>query len=135
MTPVLRARRRAAIVLFGSAAAVYLLDRLTKIWAERQLPGDPIDLTGVDVTGIAQADFSKVWVGEFEASVDNLAVSSTALDTDPADVLNSLQALEGTYTMFLLEFADRDERIPCSELETAVSSPDDLDEYEEEAGY
>ena len=27
MTPVLRARRRAAIVLFGSAAAVYLLDR------------------------------------------------------------------------------------------------------------
>ncbi len=37
-------RRRAAGFLFGFAAIAYALDRSTKIWAERTLPDDPIDL-------------------------------------------------------------------------------------------
>jgi signal peptidase II len=39
-----RARRRGAIWLFTVAASVFLLDRVTKLWAERRLPGDPIDV-------------------------------------------------------------------------------------------
>lgn len=39
-----RARRRAAVWLFSIAGLVYLADRLTKIWAEQRLPGDPIDV-------------------------------------------------------------------------------------------
>jgi signal peptidase II len=37
-------RRRGAALLLGAAAAVYLLDRATKAWAERRLPGRPIDV-------------------------------------------------------------------------------------------
>lgn len=39
-----RVGRRGATVLFSAAAAVYLLDRLSKLWAEHVLPGKPIDL-------------------------------------------------------------------------------------------
>ncbi len=39
-----RARRRGAAVLFGVAAAAYLVDRGTKLWAEASLPGSPIDV-------------------------------------------------------------------------------------------
>ena len=66
MTAVLRARRRAAIVLFGSAAAVYLLDRLTKIWAERQLPGDPIDV----IPGVLSFRFATNPGGAFSLGQD-----------------------------------------------------------------
>ena len=43
---------RSAIQLFGSAGVVYLLDRLTKLWAERALEGrPPLDLLpGVRLT-------------------------------------------------------------------------------------
>jgi signal peptidase II len=41
MTP---GRRRGAAILFGAAGLVYLLDRSSKIWAERSLPGEPIDV-------------------------------------------------------------------------------------------
>jgi signal peptidase II len=37
-------RRHAALLLFAVAAGSYVVDRLTKVWAERALPGDPIDL-------------------------------------------------------------------------------------------
>lgn len=37
-------RRRAAVTLFLVAAIAFALDRLTKIWAEARLPGDPIEL-------------------------------------------------------------------------------------------
>jgi signal peptidase II len=37
-------RRRAALALFAIAAGSYAIDRVTKVWAERTLPGDPIDL-------------------------------------------------------------------------------------------
>lgn len=39
-----RVRRRGATWLFATAASVYLADRFTKIWAERRLPGDPIEV-------------------------------------------------------------------------------------------
>ena len=39
-----RVQRHGAVVLFAAAGAAYLLDRLTKVWAERTLPGSPIDL-------------------------------------------------------------------------------------------
>jgi signal peptidase II len=39
-----RALRRGAIWLFSAAAVVYLADRVTKIWAEGQLPNDPIEV-------------------------------------------------------------------------------------------
>jgi signal peptidase II len=39
-----RVRRRAALLLFATAALVYTLDRLTKLWAEHVLPGKPIDV-------------------------------------------------------------------------------------------
>jgi signal peptidase II len=66
VTAVLRARRRAAIVLFGAAAAVYLLDRLTKIWAERQLPGDPIDV----IPGVLSLRFATNPGGAFSLGQD-----------------------------------------------------------------
>jgi signal peptidase II len=44
LTIVDRARRRAAVWLFSVAAIAYLADRLTKIWAEQRLPGDPIEV-------------------------------------------------------------------------------------------
>lgn len=39
-----RARRRGAVLLFGVATAVYLLDRASKMWAEHRLPGRPIEV-------------------------------------------------------------------------------------------
>jgi signal peptidase II len=39
-----RVQRHAAVVLFSAAGVAYLLDRLTKAWVERTLPGAPIDL-------------------------------------------------------------------------------------------
>lgn len=40
----MNAHRRAAVVLFVTAALAYGLDRLTKAWAEATLPGAPIDV-------------------------------------------------------------------------------------------
>jgi signal peptidase II len=37
-------RRRGAVLLIGAASVAYLLDRLTKAWAERRLPERPIEL-------------------------------------------------------------------------------------------
>jgi signal peptidase II len=37
-------RRRAAYTLFIVALVAYGLDRVTKVWAEATLPGDPIDV-------------------------------------------------------------------------------------------
>ena len=39
-----RAARRSATLLFGAAAASYLLDRLSKLWAEHVLVHGPIDI-------------------------------------------------------------------------------------------
>jgi signal peptidase II len=39
-----RAHRRGALWLFSAAAVVYVLDRVTKLWAEDRLPGDPIEV-------------------------------------------------------------------------------------------
>lgn len=39
-----RVGRRGAAVLFGTAAVVFLLDRFSKIWAERTLQDHPVDL-------------------------------------------------------------------------------------------
>jgi signal peptidase II len=39
-----RLGRRGAAILFATAAAAYLLDRLTKTWAEHTLQGHPIDV-------------------------------------------------------------------------------------------
>jgi len=39
-----RTRRRGAAILFGTAAAAYLLDRVTKLWAERTLADAPIEV-------------------------------------------------------------------------------------------
>ena len=39
-----RAHRRGAAWLFSVASAVYLADRVTKVWAEARLPGHPIDV-------------------------------------------------------------------------------------------
>ncbi len=39
-----RVGRRGAGILFGTATAVYVLDRLSKLWAEATLPDHPIDL-------------------------------------------------------------------------------------------
>ncbi len=37
-------RRRSALTLFSVASGAYVLDRVTKVWAERTLPGDPIEM-------------------------------------------------------------------------------------------
>jgi signal peptidase II len=39
-----RVQRRGALLLFAAAGGAYLLDRLTKVWAEHTLPGAPVDL-------------------------------------------------------------------------------------------
>jgi signal peptidase II len=39
-----RARRRGAVWLFTVAGLVFLLDRLTKVWAEQRLFSDPIEV-------------------------------------------------------------------------------------------
>ncbi len=39
-----RVRRRGAAILFGTAAIAYLLDRATKLWAERTLADAPIEV-------------------------------------------------------------------------------------------
>lgn len=39
-----RVGRRGAAILFGTAAAVYLVDRLSKVWADHTLQEHPIDL-------------------------------------------------------------------------------------------
>jgi len=39
-----RVGRRAATLLFGTASMAYLLDRVSKLWAEHTLPGHPIDV-------------------------------------------------------------------------------------------
>lgn len=36
-------RRRAAFTLFAVAGGTYLLDRVSKLWAERELAGNPIE--------------------------------------------------------------------------------------------
>jgi signal peptidase II len=37
-------RRRAGITLFAVAGATFLVDRVTKVWAERELAGRPVDV-------------------------------------------------------------------------------------------
>lgn len=54
-------RRRGALILFGSAAGAYALDRSTKVWAERTLPGDPIDL----IAGVLRLRFTTNSGGAF----------------------------------------------------------------------
>lgn len=66
MTGVLRARRRAAIWLFSAAGAVYVLDRVTKLWAERTLPGDPIDV----IPGVLSLRFATNPGGAFSLGQD-----------------------------------------------------------------
>jgi signal peptidase II len=39
-----RVRRRGAAILFSAAAIAYLLDRVTKLWAERRLADAPIEV-------------------------------------------------------------------------------------------
>lgn len=51
----------AAIVLFAAAAAVYGLDRLTKVWAAAALPGDPIDV----IPGVLTLRFTENSGGAF----------------------------------------------------------------------
>ena len=43
-----RVGRRAAALMFGTASIAYLLDRVSKLWAEHTLPGHPIEI----VTGV-----------------------------------------------------------------------------------
>ncbi|HEY6568409.1 MAG TPA: signal peptidase II [Actinomycetota bacterium] len=37
-------QRHAAVVLFSAAGVAYFLDRVSKIWVERTLPGEPIEV-------------------------------------------------------------------------------------------
>jgi signal peptidase II len=39
-----RVQRHAAVVLFTAAGVAYFLDRISKAWVERSLPGKPVDL-------------------------------------------------------------------------------------------
>ena len=39
-----RVQRHGAVLLFAAAGAAYLLDRVSKVWVERTLPGSPVDL-------------------------------------------------------------------------------------------
>ncbi|HWC72169.1 MAG TPA: signal peptidase II [Actinomycetota bacterium] len=66
MTAVGRAHRRAAIWLFSAAGAVYVVDRLTKLWAERRLPGDPIDV----IPGVVTFRFATNPGGAFSLGQD-----------------------------------------------------------------
>jgi signal peptidase II len=42
--------RRGALILFGTAGGVFLVDRLSKVWAEHALTDHPIDLLGGALT-------------------------------------------------------------------------------------
>jgi signal peptidase II len=53
--------RRGALILFGTAAGVVLLDRATKVWAERVLADHPIDL----ISGVLTLRFTSNSGGAF----------------------------------------------------------------------
>jgi signal peptidase II len=85
-------RRRAAFALFGTAVCAYTLDRVTKVWAERTLPGDPIDV----IPGILRLRFTTNSGGAFSlfqnipwffvivSTVIAVAIAATAFrHTDP----------------------------------------------------
>jgi signal peptidase II len=54
-------RRRAALSLFAVALVAYGLDRLTKVWAEATLPGDPIEV----IPGVLTLRFTENSGGAF----------------------------------------------------------------------
>ena len=54
-------RRRAAALLFLTALGAYGLDRVTKLWAEATLPGDPVDV----VPGVLTLRFTENSGGAF----------------------------------------------------------------------
>jgi signal peptidase II len=54
-------RRRAAALLFLTAVGAYVLDRVTKVWAEATLPGDPIDV----IPGVLTLRFTENSGGAF----------------------------------------------------------------------
>ena len=54
-------RSRAAAVLFLTALTAYGLDRVTKLWAEASLPGDPVDL----IPGVLTLRFTENSGGAF----------------------------------------------------------------------
>ncbi len=56
-----RLRRRAALLLFATSGLVYALDRLTKLWAERALPGKPIEV----IRGVATLRYTTNSGGAF----------------------------------------------------------------------
>jgi signal peptidase II len=53
--------RRGAVILFGTAAGAFLLDRVTKLWAERVLADHPIDV----ITGVLTLRFTTNSGGAF----------------------------------------------------------------------
>jgi signal peptidase II len=53
--------RRGALILFGTAAGVFLLDRVTKFWAERVLADHPIDV----ISGVLTLRFTTNSGGAF----------------------------------------------------------------------
>ena len=61
-----RAHLRAALCLFAAATAVFLVDRLTKVWAEGRLPGDPIEV----VPGVLTFRFATNPGGAFSLGQD-----------------------------------------------------------------
>lgn len=56
-----RVRRRAALLLFATSGLVYVLDRVTKLWAERALPGKPIEV----IRGVATLRYTTNSGGAF----------------------------------------------------------------------
>jgi signal peptidase II len=54
-------RSRAAALLFLTALGAYGLDRVTKLWAEATLPGDPVDL----IPGVLTLRFTENSGGAF----------------------------------------------------------------------
>jgi len=54
-------RRRAAALLFLTALGAYGLDRVTKLWAEARLPGDPVEV----VPGVLTLRFTENSGGAF----------------------------------------------------------------------
>lgn len=52
---------RGAVILFGTAAGVFVLDRVTKLWAERALADHPIDV----ITGVLTLRFTTNSGGAF----------------------------------------------------------------------
>ncbi len=61
-----RAHLRAALCLFAAAAVVFFADRLTKVWAEGRLPGDPIEV----VPGVLTFRFATNPGGAFSLGQD-----------------------------------------------------------------